>query len=150
MDNVPPKVRSTIMASVGQKNTRPEMAVRRMLHRLGYRYALHSADLPGRPDLVFRPRRKVIFVNGCFWHGHSCRKGRLPSSRVAFWREKIRSNTARDLRNVSELRANDWEVCVVWECETNDLESLSTRLIHFLDGSVDNKRRSSIRHNPIT
>ena len=122
------------MASVGQKNTEPEIAVRRLLHRSGYRYALHRRDLPGRPDLVFAPRRKVIFVHGCFWHGHGCRKGRLPTSRVEYWSEKIGKNTARDARNVSDLQAIGWASCVVRQCETADPEILRERLVRFLDG----------------
>ena len=122
------------MASVGHKNTEPEMAVRRRLHRMGYRYGLHRRDLPGRPDLVFAPRRKVIFVHGCFWHGHECNKGRLPTSRVDYWSEKIEKNRARDARNVIDLKATGWEVCVVWECETADPETLVWRLVRFLDG----------------
>ena len=113
VDNLTPRVRSKIMASVGQKNTEPEMVVRRLLHRLGYRYALHRRDLPGRPDLVFGPRRKVVFVHGCFWHGHHCQKGRLPTSRVEYWSKKIENNRARDATNVSELQATGWEVCII-------------------------------------
>lgn len=121
------------MASVAQENTGPEMCVRRILHRLGYRYALHRRDLPGRPDLVFAPRRKVVFVHGCFWHGHTCRRGRLPTSRVKYWSEKISKNKARDANNVNDLRADGWDVCVVWECETAHADSLTRRLIRFLD-----------------
>ncbi len=133
VDNLTPPVRSRIMASVGQKNTEPEMVVRRLLHRLGYRYALHRRDLPGRPDLVFGPRRKVVFVHGCFWHGHHCHKGRLPASRVEYWSEKIENNRARDATNVSDLQAGGWEVRVIWECETAAPNSLRRRLIRFLN-----------------
>lgn len=122
------------MASVGQKNTGPEMAVRRLLHRLGYRYGLHRRDLPGCPDLVFRSRRRVVFVHGCFWHGHDCRKGRPPTSRVEYWSEKIGTNRARDARNVNDLEERGWEVCIVWECEVKDAASLRRRLVLFLDG----------------
>ena len=122
------------MASVGQKDTGPEMSVRRLLHRMGYRYALHRRDLPGRPDLVFAPRRQVVFVHGCFWHGHGCRKGRLPKSRVQYWRNKIDKNKARDALSVSLLEAIGWRVCVVWQCDTTDTESLKERLDRFLDG----------------
>ena len=122
------------MDSVGQRNTGPEMAVRRLLHRTGYRCALHCRDLPGRPDLVFAPRRKVVFVHGCFWHGHGCRKGRLPASRIEYSSKKIDKNRARDARNVSDLRAMGWANCVVWQCETADPDLLKERLISFLDG----------------
>ena len=120
------------MASVGQKNTTPEMTVRRLVHGLGYRYGLHRRDLPGRPDLVFRSRRKVIYVHGCFWHGHDCRKGRLPSSNVDYWTEKLSRNRERDAKNVGDLEDLGWKVCVVWECETKDLERLGRRLAGFL------------------
>ena len=122
------------MASVRQKDTGPELAVRRMLHSMGYRYSLCRRDLPGRPDLVFGPRRKVVFVHGCFWHGHDCRKGRLPTSRVAYWSNKVSTNKARDARNVRDLTDRGWGVCIVWECEIADLDSLKQRLVHFLDG----------------
>ena len=122
------------MAAVGQRDTGPEMAVRRLLHRMGYRYALHRRDLPGRPDLVFRPRRKVVFVHGCFWHGHECRDGRLPTSRVDYWSQKISANKARDARNLIDLEARGWHVCVVWQCETHDTETLRRRLVSFLNG----------------
>ena len=122
------------MASIRQMNTAPEMAVRRGLHGMGYRYGLHRRDLPGRPDLVFASRRKVIFVHGCFWHGHNCRKGRLPTSRVDYWREKIETNRARDAKNVGDLEAKGWDVYIVWECETADTEKLVRRLVRFLDG----------------
>ncbi len=133
-DNLTPEVRSRIMASVAQKNTGPEMCVRRILHRLGYRYALHRRNLPGRPDLVFAPRRKAVFVHGCFWHGHLCRKGRLPTTRVDYWSDKINKNKTRDASNVNDLQVDGWDVCIVWECETSDRESLTRRLIRFLDG----------------
>ena len=132
-DNVAPAIRSKIMASVGQRDTGPEMIVRRLLHGLGYRYGLHRKDLPGRPDLVFAARRKVVFAHGCFWHGHDCRRGRPPTSRVDYWGKKIAENRARDDRVLSELRAGGWEPCVVWECETGALASLQRRLIRFLE-----------------
>lgn len=132
-DNVAPAIRSKIMASVGQKDTGPEMIVRRLLHGLGYRYGLHRKDLPGRPDLVFAPRRKVVFIHGCFWHGHDCRRGRPPTSRVGYWGKKIAENRTRDDRVMSELRVGGWEPCVVWECETGALDSLQRRLINFLE-----------------
>ena len=134
-DIVSGAARSKMMAAVRQKNTVPEMWVRRALHRMGYRYRLHSKDLPGRPDLVFPGRRKIIFVNGCFWHGHSCRKGRLPKSNVEFWRAKICENRARDAKAIGELRGGGWEVCVVWQCEIGDQESLKGRLIGFLEST---------------
>lgn len=109
------------------------MAVRRMLLGKGYRYALHRRDLPGRPDLVFAPRRKVIFGHRCFWHGHGCREGGLPTSRVDYWSEKIDKNRARDARGVTDLQAVGWAI-IVWQCETADPDSPKQRLVRFLDG----------------
>lgn len=122
------------MASVGQAYTGTEMPVRRRLHRSGYRFTLHRRDLPGRPDLVFTPRRKVIFVHGCFRHGQIYRNGRLPTSRVEYWSEKIDKNRARDARNVTDIQAMGWASCIVCRCETADPDSLKRRLARFLDG----------------
>ena len=132
-DNRSPEARSRTMAAIRHKDTRPELAVRRLLHRMGYRYALHRRDLPGRPDLVFAPRRKVVFVHGCFWHGHDCRNMRLPATRVDYWSAKIANNRARDARNIRDLDAAGWRVHVVWECETADLQPLACRLVDFLN-----------------
>ena len=121
------------MAAVRQKDTAPEMAVRRLLHGMGYRYRLHSRDLPGCPDLVFPGRRKVVFVHGCFWHGHSCRRGSLPKSRVAFWSAKIGGNRKRDASAMALLQEMGWEGCVVWQCELEDRDALGRRLVGFLD-----------------
>tara|TARA_R110002020_G_scaffold298211_1_gene514009 strand:- start:2147 stop:2563 length:417 start_codon:yes stop_codon:yes gene_type:complete len=109
-----------MMASVKSKNTAPELWLRRGLHALGFRYRVHVKDLPGKPDLVFPRRRKVIFVNGCFWHGHNCKKGRLPETRKDFWRDKIASNKERDERNVRTLVSMGWRVLIVWECATRN------------------------------
>lgn len=123
------------MARVGAKDTRPELAVRRLLHRLGYRYRLHRRDLPGRPDICFPGRRKAIFVHGCFWHRHDgCRRTTTPKTRTSFWKAKFERNVARDRMNLSDLGRLGWEVMVVWECETTDLEKLAPRLVRFLDG----------------
>ena len=107
------------MRAVKCKDTAPEMVVRRLVHSLGYRYRLHRRDLPGKPDLVFGPRRKVIFVHGCFWHGHTCKRGnRQPKTNADYWRKKIQVNKERDKSTLEELRARGWEILVVWECET--------------------------------
>ena len=133
-DTVSAQVRSRIMAQVKSKDTKPELAVRRLLHGLGYRYRLHRKDLPGRPDLVFPSRRKAIFVNGCFWHGHAdCEKVRLPLSNRAYWRDKLRRNQERDERNLASLQESGWETMVVWECELVDLDVVSQNLIAFLE-----------------
>lgn len=116
-DVVTPNVRSRMMAGIGPKDTRPEMMVRRGLHALGYRYRLHDRRLPGRPDLVFSSRRAVIFIHGCFWHGHDCSLFRWPGTRPQFWRDKIDGNIARDARVRNELLAAGWRVMDVWECQ---------------------------------
>jgi DNA mismatch endonuclease (patch repair protein) len=112
------------------------MVVRRMLHAAGYRYRLHVRDLPGKPDLVFPARRKVVFINGCFWHRHrGCALARLPKSRVEFWTEKLERNRQRDERNVAALKELGWEVLTVWECEVGDPAILMPRVVAFLERS---------------
>ncbi len=121
------------MRRIRSKDSAPEMLVRRTLHALGYRYRLHLHCLPGRPDLVFPSRRKIIFVHGCFWHGHeNCRRSHNPRTNRDYWRQKIGRNEQRDIRNRQELERLGWSVAVVWECElTNDV--LTERLTCFLD-----------------
>jgi len=109
-----------MMAGIGQSDTKPEMLLRRGLHAMGYRYRLHVRGLPGRPDLVFSARRAVIFVNGCFWHGHDCHLFRWPGTRIDFWREKISSNVRRDRAVRAKLRETGWRVCEVWECQLRE------------------------------
>lgn len=116
MDRFDPQIRSMVMASVGHKNTGPEMALRSALHRRGLRYRLHAADLPGRPDIVFSRYKAVIFVHGCYWHAHSCYRGTRPKSRQTFWDAKFRENKQRDARNAESLIASGWRVLTVWEC----------------------------------
>lgn len=115
-DVVDAATRSRMMAGIQGKNTKPEIILRKGLHRRGFRYGLHSADVPGKPDMVFRSRRAVIFVHGCFWHGHDCRFFRLPGTRTEFWRKKIESNRARDAVVAEQLRAGGWRSLVIWEC----------------------------------
>ncbi|EPL5956085.1 very short patch repair endonuclease [Pseudomonas aeruginosa] len=124
--------RSRLMKKVKQQNTKPELAVRSLLHRLGFRFRLHRKDLPGSPDIVFPSRRVAMFVHGCFWHGHECRRGRPPKTRPEFWGPKLASNKARDHRKSDELSALGWRVAVVWQCELDDSESLSNRLVQLL------------------
>jgi len=122
------------MSLVKSRDTKPEWLVRRIVFAMGHRYRLHDASLPGRPDIVFRRRRKAIFVHGCFWHQHSCSMGRrIPKSRVQFWREKLDSNKLRDRRNRRALRKLGWKVLVVWECQLRDEETLKSRLRDFLE-----------------
>ncbi len=132
MDPWPRETRHAVMAKVRGKNTKPEIAVRRLLFALGYRYRLHRTDLPGKPDLVFPGRRKVVFVHGCFWHAHDCPRGARPKSNEAFWDEKLRRNQERDLRYLAMLSDMGWDVCVIWECELRDVAAVQTKLQRFL------------------
>jgi DNA mismatch endonuclease (patch repair protein) len=133
MDSVSVKRRSEIMSSIRSFDTRPEMHVRRLLHGLGYRYVLHRRDLPGVPDLVFPSRRKIVFVQGCFWHQHKgCNDGRTPKSRATYWKPKLQRNVERDRLNISKLRRGGWKVLSVWECETGRADALRKRLTRFL------------------
>ncbi|WP_082085927.1 very short patch repair endonuclease [Pseudomonas sp. 21] len=117
------------MKSVKQKNTRPELLTRRLLHRLGVRFRLHGKDLPGTPDIVLPRHRTVIFVHGCFWHRHAnCRYASTPKTRQHYWLPKFYANVERDLRKTAQLEALGWRVLVVWECETRDLNRLEGRL----------------------
>jgi DNA mismatch endonuclease (patch repair protein) len=139
MDTVSPEQRSRNMARIRGRNTLPELKIRSMLHRLGYRYRLHRKSLPGTPDLVFPGRKSVIFIDGCFWHGHACKRAALPSSNRAFWKEKIGKNKARDRRTRKELTRRGWRVLVIFQCETKEEEVLRKRLVEFLEAG-NNKR----------
>ena len=121
------------MQAVKSKNTGPEILVRRLLHARGYRYRLHGADLPGCPDLVFPSRRKVLFIHGCFWHGHDCARGsRIPKTNTNYWTKKVARNHARDLVSRNRLQADGWKVLALWECELRDKGTLLKRLTAFL------------------
>lgn len=121
------------MALVKGKDSRPEMVVRRLIHGLGFRYRLHDKSLPGKPDLVFKKRRKIVFVHGCFWHRHeNCRLARLPKSRVDFWLPKLDRNRERDAENSRRLKELGWEVLVIWECEITKVDLLKERIKDFL------------------
>jgi DNA mismatch endonuclease (patch repair protein) len=127
--------RSWVMSRVGQKDTKPEMIVRRLVHRMGYRYRLHRRDLPGSPDLVFSQRKKVIFVHGCFWHAHAddtCNLSRPPKTRLDYWGPKLARNSARDKDNEGKLRSAGWEVMVIWECQLRTIDKLSIDIVEFL------------------
>ena len=121
------------MAAVGTRDTGAEKAVRSIVHRLEYRYSLRRTDLSGKLDLVFVSRKKIIFVHGCFWHGHSCRYGRLPKSRLDYWRPKLAANKKRDRICVRQLRASGWSVLTVWQCELKNRRRLEARIKDFLD-----------------
>jgi DNA mismatch endonuclease, patch repair protein len=134
MDTLTPYERSERMSRVRNKDTKPEMAVRRLVYRMGFRYRLHSRTLPGKPDLVFPRRKRVIFVHGCFWHRHSgCALARMPKSRLEFWKPKMEANRKRDSRNQRLLRKEGWRILVVWECQLADEETMQDRIMKFLD-----------------
>jgi DNA mismatch endonuclease, patch repair protein len=129
-----PEQRSFNMSRIRSRNTRPEMVVRSLAHRMGYRYRLHRKDLPGKPDLVFPARHKIIFVHGCFFHMHACRYGSVtPNTNKDFWQKKRLSNVERDKRNITALNGLGWKVLTIWECEIKDAESLAALLKNFLD-----------------
>jgi DNA mismatch endonuclease, patch repair protein len=134
MDTLTPAQRSVVMSRVKSKDSRPEMIVRRVVHAMGYRYRLHVKDLPGRPDLVFRPRKAIIFVHGCFWHRHAnCPLTRTPKAREDFWLSKFAENRNRDRRVTQKLRRLGWRVLVIWECQVRDVLKLGKRVRSFLD-----------------
>lgn len=134
MDRLTPAGRSQQMSLVKSKNTGPELALRRLVFALGYRYRLHGNALPGKPDLVFAGKRKVIFVHGCFWHRHEgCRKTTTPASNTDYWLPKFARTVARDSETLEALRAIGWSSLVVWECQLKDKDALAARLSEFLD-----------------
>lgn len=116
MDTFSKEKRSAIMGRIRSQNTKPELAVRRLLHASGLRFRLHVATLPGKPDIVLPKHKAVVFVQGCFWHGHDCRRGKAPSSNTAFWSQKLTRNVARDKNNIAALEGLGWRVFIVWEC----------------------------------
>lgn len=129
VDFVSQEKRSKIMRGVKSVDTKPEMLVRRAMHRLGYRFRLHRKDLPGRPDIVLPRHNLVVFVHGCFWHQHTgCKDGRLPSSNTEFWVRKFSANQARDAKHIAALKELGWRVEVIWECQTRDPDRLNARL----------------------
>lgn len=132
-DPFSPAERAAVMRAVKGRDTGPERIVRRLVHRLGYRYSLRRADLPGRPDIVCVSRGKAIFVHGCFWHGHHCKRGaRVPRANAAYWSAKIARNVARDARTLEALSALGWSSLVIWECELKDDAALAARIRGFL------------------
>lgn len=132
-DVLTPEQRSYNMSRIRFRNTRPEMIVRSLVHRLGYRYSLHKSDLPGKPDVVLVRHKKIIDVYGCFFHMHNCKYGKVtPATNAEFWQTKRRSNVERDLRNQKALRQEGWHVLVLWECETKNFDLLKKKLVTFL------------------
>ena len=129
MDTLTPEERSKLMAKIRGKNTRPELAVRSLLHRAGYRFSLHRKDLPGRPDIVLRKYHTVVFVHGCFWHRHkNCKIASMPKSNVAFWQAKFDRNVANDKKHTRQLRKMGWHVLTVWECELKKPDKVLAKL----------------------
>lgn len=115
-DTVSPEKRSDVMSRVRSKDTKPELLIRKGLHALGFRYRLHAKNLPGKPDLVFAKYRSLIFVNGCFWHGHLCDLYRFPKSNTEYWKGKIKRNVERDAANLKRLNDTGWRILIIWEC----------------------------------
>lgn len=133
MDTICSAKRSAIMARIKQKNTTPEMRVRRAVHRLGFRFRLHRRDLPGAPDLVFPRLRQVVFVHGCFWHQHAgCKRAHAPKSQLEYWQPKLAKNVWRDRAHIFELQNRGWRVGIIWECETTSAELLNSRIVSLL------------------
>jgi DNA mismatch endonuclease, patch repair protein len=128
--------RSENMRAIRGKDTLPELAVRSLVHRLGYRFRLHRKDLPGKPDLAFPVRRKVIFVHGCFWHSHSCKTGLIPQSNRDFWLPKLQRNQVRDKENLEALALQGWDALVIWQCELKNSHSVGLRVKRFLGRKV--------------
>lgn len=124
------------MRAIRSKDMRPELAVRSLVHKLGYRFRLHRKNLPGKPDLVFASRRKVIFVHGCFWHSHNCKIAHGPKSNLQYWGPKLEHNRTRDQKNIDALRADGWKTMVVWECEIRSVRTLEKRIKAFLGASA--------------
>lgn len=135
MDTLSVAERSKRMSRIRSVDTKPELLVRSIVHRCGYRYKLHDGSLPGKPDLVFPKRRKVVFVHGCFWHRHPhrhCSLARLPKSKLSFWLPKLTLNRSRDIKNMAKLRRAGWKVAVIWECQVKRTEWLEKKLRKFL------------------
>ena len=132
MDTITPAERSALMSRIRSKDTKPELVVRSLLHRLGYRFRVHRKDLPGWPDIVLPRHRKIILVQGCFWHGHTCRLASKPKSNEGYWNKKIETNRARDARNLEHLQRQGWTVLELWECEIRRFDGLEEQLRAFM------------------
>jgi DNA mismatch endonuclease (patch repair protein) len=133
VDKLTPERRSDNMRKIRSRDTAPELIVRRLAHGMGYRYRLHAKDLPGKPDLIFPSRKKVIFIHGCFWHGHAeCREGHVPKSRLDYWAPKLERNRLRDAAHEKALHELGWSTLTLWECQLSDPAALRHRLAEFL------------------
>lgn len=136
MDRLSPQQRSENMRRIQSKGMKPELIVRQLVHKMGYRYRLHAKNLPGKPDLVFRARRKAIFVHGCFWHAHdapTCPDRRTVKSNTGYWNPKLMRNRERDAQHVSALARDGWNVLTIWECDLKDVAEVKRRIRRFLD-----------------
>lgn len=133
MDKYRPEVRSRIMSCVRSKDTKPEVLVRKLLFSSGYRYRIHCRNLPGKPDIVFPKKRKIIFVHGCFWHLHECAEFRAPKTKTDFWITKLKNNKQNDFRTEKRLKADGWNILIIWECELKNQVTLKTKLQDFLE-----------------
>ncbi|HVW56734.1 MAG TPA: very short patch repair endonuclease [Rhizobiaceae bacterium] len=132
VDRLSAEERSAHMARIRRSDTKPELVVRSLLHRLGYRFRIQFSKVPGRPDVAFPGRRKCIQVHGCFWHAHGCSLSRTPKTRIDFWQKKFERNRERDARLEREAAAAGWATLTIWECETRDIAGLTQRLMAFL------------------
>lgn len=135
MDKISQERRRKNMQAIKSKNTKPEMVVRRLIHEMGFRYRLHGKNLPGKPDLVFSTRKKVIFIHGCFWHAHSnpeCKISRVPKSNEEFWIPKLEATSIRDRKHITELQSLGWKSLVIWECEIKNKDILIKNITKFL------------------
>jgi DNA mismatch endonuclease (patch repair protein) len=126
------------MSLIRSRDTTPELIVRSIAHRLGYRFRVHRRDLAGNPDIVFPSRRCAVFVDGCFWHGHTCSIGHIPYSNTEFWSEKIARTKLRDSKNRKRLRKEGWRILTIWECQIKNTDNLTRRLQHFLENGAPN------------
>lgn len=132
-DKITESQRSANMRAIRSKNTVPELAVRRLAHRAGFRFRVHRTDLPGKPDVVFPRHRAVVFVHGCYWHGHGCKRGGTGAkTNQEYWAPKIDRTRDRDLTNRRELEVMGWRVLTIWECELSNLEGVNRKIINFL------------------
>jgi len=134
MDTISAARRSALMSRIRSKDTKPELLVRSVLHKLGYRFRLHRRDLPGCPDIVLPRHQKIVLVQGCFWHGHTCKLGVRPKSNQGYWHPKIERNRERDARTLATLIGQGWRVLQVWECEVQEVGRLEERLADFMTG----------------
>ena len=130
--------RSYVMSCIRGKNTKPELIVRSLLHNMGYRFRLHRDDLPGKPDITLPKYNKIVFVHGCFWHGHkNCPRAKRPTTNEIFWNDKLNKNIERDRATISNLKKLGWDVLTIWSCEVKNTEKLTNKLLSFIEGDKE-------------